>query len=574
MLINNFKRTFQQLNASERRKYLIISIFTLFSNVLEIVSIGSIPIYISFIFDPNLINKYLLTLNIDLYINVDNFENFAIFISIIVVLIFFVKNIFIAYLYYLNSKFIQNINIRIGNQIYSNNIFSPYLKYINKSPAELIRNHGVIRSFSGILGHYQRLFLEITLLILILFASLNIFFEITLLFLGIFVLFFLIFYNLFKNYLKRSGQKIQIYKKVELSLLENSFSAIKEIKIYLMENYFKKLFKNNYFKLNRIILINQLLQKLPKIFLELIAVVSIILITLHFLSSSLNDAEKISTISLFVIIAARLIPAFNGISVAMAQIKHNEPTIDIIQNELLNNNEINLDENKKIKAKNINNIKLCNLNFSFDRIKNLYFENINLDIIKGDHIGIHGVSGSGKTTLINLILGLIKPDIGEIYYNDTQSKNVIMHYYKFISYVPQDTILFNDTIKNNLTFNAEKIDYIKLNKVIKICKLDSFVDNLPLKIETNVGEKGLKISGGQKQRIGIARALYRNFDLLILDEATSSLNKDYENEILKEIFNLYNDKIIITISHDLDALKYCNKKINIRNNDKTQTSQI
>ncbi len=567
MLLKNFRRTFDQLNFREKRKYLIISIFSLFSNFLEIISIGSIPIYISFIFDPSLINKYLLIINISTDFNPDNYTNFTIFISIIVIFIFLLKNMFIAYLYYLNAAFVQNINIRIGNQIYSNNISSPYLKYLNKSPAELIRNHGIIRSFANILGHYQRLFLEITLLILIVVASLKIFFEITLIFLGIFVLFFLVFYSLFKNYLKRSGEKIQIYKKIELSLLENSFSAIKEIKIYLMENYFKNLFKKNYFKLNRIILINQLLQKLPKIFLELIAVTSIILITLYFLSSDLNDAEKISTISLFVIIAARLIPAFNGISVAVAQIKHTEPTIDIIQKELSNINEVDSGRNRKNISKNINKIKIFDLNFSFDGTKKLYSKNINFEMNKGDHLGIHGTSGSGKTTLINLIMGLIKTDIGGVYYNGDKSKDKIINYYEFISYVPQDTILFNDTVKNNITFNDEIIDFNKLNKIIKICKLDNFINNLPLKLETNVGEKGLKISGGQKQRIGIARALYRDFDLLILDEATSSLNKDYENEILREIHNLYDDRIIITISHDLNALKYCDKKFNISKNE-------
>ena len=567
MLLKNFKRTFQQLNIKEKKKYVIISILSLFSNFLEIISIGSIPIYISFIFDPSLINKYLLTINITADLNPDNFDNFPVFISIIVILIFLLKNMFIAYLYYLNSSFVQDINIRIGNQIYSNNIFSPYLKYLNKSPAELIRNHGTIRSFANILGHYQRLFLEITLLLLIVIASLKIFFEITLIFLGIFILFFFTFYFLFRNYLKRSGEKIQIYKKIELSLLENSFSAIKEIKIFLMENYFKNLFKKNYFKLNRIILINNLLQKLPKIFLELIAVTSIIVITLYFLSSDLNDAQKISTISLFVIIAARLIPAFNGISVAIAQIKHTEPTIDIVQNELSNINDMYLNRNKDKSDKNINNIKILDLNFSFDGKKKLYSQNINFELNKGDHLGIQGMSGSGKTTFINLIMGLIKTDFGGVYYNGDEFKNDIINYYEFISYVPQDTILFNDTIKNNLTFNDEKINFNKLDKIIKICKLDNFINNLPLKLETNVGEKGLKISGGQKQRIGIARALYRDFDLLILDEATSSLNKDYENEILSKIHNLYNDKIIITISHDLNALKYCNKKFNISKNE-------
>ena len=561
MLIKNFQRTFKLLNLKERRKYIVISILTFFSNFLELISIGSIPIYISFVFEPSLINKYLLKLNINSNFNVDNVENFPIIISAIIISIFLIKNIFIGYLYYLNAEFVQRVNVRIGNQIYSNNIFSPFLKYINKSPAELIRNHGEIRRFSNITGHYQRLFLEISLLVLILLASFKLFFEVTLFFLIVFILFFLAFYFSFKNFFKKSGEKIQIYKKIELSLLENSFSAIKEIKIYLMENYFQKLFQINYFKLNRVIFINQLLNKIPKIFLEIIAVICIALITIYFFSSKLSEIEKISSISLFVIIAIRLIPAFNGISVAMAQIKHSEPSINIIQEELSKKYEKNL-LNIKNNNNEINSIEISDLNFSYNNKSNLYAENINLKINKGDHVGINGSSGSGKTTLINVIIGLIKTKLGKIVYNQ-DSSNSIECYYKLISYVPQDTILFNDTIKNNLTFNDQKIDIDKLNKVIKICELETFINNLPLKMETNVGERGLKISGGQKQRIGIARAIYQNFDLLILDEATSSLNKDYEDKILREIYRLYDDRIIISISHDKDALKYCNKFLTI-----------
>ena len=228
-----------------------------------------------------------------------------------------------------------------------------------------------------------------------------------------------------------------------------------------------------------------------------------------------------------------------------------------------------LKKGKNSHEKNINTIELSGINFSYEGKENLYSENINIEIKKGDHIGINGTSGSGKTTLINMILGLIRPKLGKILYNNNDiSIYNIREYYELISFVPQDTILFNDTIKNNLTFNDENIDFDRLNKIIKLCKLENFIANLPNKIETNVGEKGLKISGGQKQRIGIARALYRNFDLLILDEATSSLNKDYEDDILEEISHLFKDKIIITISHDLNVLKYCNKKINIKNNEK------
>ena len=155
------KRTYQLLNNKEKRAFILISILTLFPNFLEIISIGSIPIFISFIFDPNLINKYFLFLDININFNANNSQNFALYLSIVVIFIFLIKNIFIGYLYYLNSKFVQNINIRIGNQIYSNNIFSSYLKYIEKSPAELIRNHTAIRGFANILAIIKDCFLRL-----------------------------------------------------------------------------------------------------------------------------------------------------------------------------------------------------------------------------------------------------------------------------------------------------------------------------------------------------------------------------------------------------------------------------
>ena len=412
MLFKNFRNILNTFDS--RKEKLYIFHFVVFSNFFEIISIGSIPIYISFIFDPSIIQKYLNKLDIEILYNYFERDFLIIYVSITLIGIFFIKNIIICSLYYFNLSFIQKLNIRIGNQIFLNNLSSPFLLYINKSPAELIRDHGAIRSFSNILGHYQRLFLELTLLCLILIASLNLFFKVTVLFLFIFLTCFLVFYFTFRNYLKSSGENIQKYKKKELSLLENSFTAIKEIKIYLKERLFLERFKKNYY-IKQNILFNQLLSKLPKIFLELIAVIVIVFVTYHFFNSNMSEAEKISSISLFVIIAVRLIPAFTGISIAISQIKHSEPTIDIVARNLLNSYK-NFNNDNLIPER-IDKINLENINFSFDGKNNLYSENINLSVKRGDHIGIRGTSGSGKTTLINILTGLIKPSTGQLIIN-------------------------------------------------------------------------------------------------------------------------------------------------------------
>ena len=156
--------------------------------------------------------------------------------------------------------------------------------------------------------------------------------------------------------------------------------------------------------------------------------------------------------------------------------------------------------------------------------------------------------------------------MGNIFINGVNISDKPNFFYNKISYIAQDTILFNDTIINNITFNAEVVNNEKLEKIIEICKLNKFIKSTPLGLKAEIGEKGLKISGGQKQRIGIARALYKDFDLLILDEATSALHEDYEKDILKSIYDLFEDKIIIIISHNIKNLENCNKVVEIENN--------
>lgn len=568
--LKNFLRIYKVLKKKEKITFLILLTFTFFVTFFELISLGSIPIYISLIFDSSLINEYLEKFELNYLISFASSKNFIYYSSLAVVGAFLIKNIFVTIFYYYNLKFINNLNLRLGSQIYQNNIYSDYLYHINRSSADLIRNHHEIIRFTGILGHYQRIFLEFSLLFFISFTTLKIYFEITIVFFILFSLFFIIYFNTFKKWITTAGKKIQIYNKIQYSILDNTFSGIKEIKFNLKENFFKKLFNDNYFKMNRVILLQTMLSKIPKISLELLAVSSIILISIFFYLNEGSQVSKITNLSFLSVIAIRLIPAFNSISVATTAIKYSEPSIDLIEKDLNNINFYSSSINKDIKFEQfsdvITSIKIENVSFSYGYQNDNIFTKINFRINKDDKIGITGKSGSGKTTLLNLITGLIYPKEGNIFFNQTNINNNTSIFYQKLSYVTQDPILFNDTITNNITFSSDKIDTIKLNKILKICKLDNFIKDFPLGLDTIVGEKGLKISGGQKQRIGIARALYKNFDVLILDEATSALNKDYEKEILKSIFDLYKDKIIIIVSHNSKNLEYCKKIIKIEKN--------
>ena len=240
-------------------------------------------------------------------------------------------------------------------------------------------------------------------------------------------------------------------------------------------------------------------------------------------------------------------------------------TVEVIY-ELINseNTDIDLESSKNIKKLNFQKkIRLVDLHFSYkDKI---ILENFNFEINKYDVVGIIGKSGSGKTTLVNILMGLLSPSKGKIEVDEIDISKNIKGWQKNLFLVQQDNYMFDDTIKKNiiLGLNEENINYDRYHESIQDAVLKDFINSLPEKDNTITGEDGIKISGGQKQRLSIARALYHNPEVLVLDEATSSLDLETENEILSSLNNIKGKKTIFIISHRESSLKLCNKIIRL-----------
>jgi ABC-type multidrug transport system fused ATPase/permease subunit len=312
------------------------------------------------------------------------------------------------------------------------------------------------------------------------------------------------------------------------------------------------------------------LATLPKLIIEWLLILSIVLFIGIVAFDGDNYSYLITTLGIFLAAAFRLMPSTTRLLNAFQGINFYRNVVKTLKEEILFFDNNNFSIKKSTGDLSFNKkIKIHNLSFKYpDKEKNI-LTNINFEINKKEKIGIMGESGSGKTTLINMILGLLQPNTGNIEVDGKEINSNLTKWHSYIGYVPQSTFLSDSSIKNNIAF-GENDEIIKKDNIydsIKNAGLEKFVKGLKNGIDTNVGELGEKISGGERQRIGIARSLYRNPSLLILDEFTSSLDNENEQLILTEIFEKISNITVILVSHRESTLKRCSRILRLKNNE-------
>ena len=280
-----------------------------------------------------------------------------------------------------------------------------------------------------------------------------------------------------------------------------------------------------------------------------------------------NEKEFIINLAVFAFAAQKLLPLVNTIFNSWASLKSYFYIIEDIHTLLNRNNEVN--SNITTKHKEIffkKDIIFKNVSFKYkDSPKNI-FNNLNIKLDYKTINGFIGRTGSGKSTFLDLLIGLLKPSSGKILIDGTELDiNNLNSWHQMISHVPQNSFILNSTLKDNIVLNnfGNNIDEERISKVCKEANIDKFLRDLPDGLNTIIGEKGLNLSGGQRQRITIARALYANKPILILDEATNALDYETEEQILNNINNNYSDKTILMVSHRVENLKFVDRIIDL-----------
>ena len=564
------------LGKKNTNKIIIFLFFNLIYFFLEFLSLASLPLYVSFIIDSNFIlNKFDFFFRSH-YFREIKFTSLLLILSILLTTIFFLKNLFLIFLTYFQNNFLKEIKVDLSEKFFSFYINSPYLYHVNKNPSKLSRNisdeiQGLYTYFFHLSGLLREGLTIIVIFIFLVFVN----FYITFLIFFFFLTVSFLYISLIKPFLNKKATENQNMRQVITQIIYESFGSIKDLKILNKENQIISFFNKNINIYEKNLLYITYFDKLPRIFLELFSVIIVCLICIFYLNLGQDYKVLIPTLSLFAISFMRFAPAFSSVTTSVYYMKLFEPTIDLIFLELKNienteiNNlkNINTDVTKLSNDLEKNSIFLNNITFSYPGSKLVPIKNITMNIEKGSIIGITGQTGAGKSTLFHLMLGLLTPQQGNIFYKGKDIFSDLSAWRKEIGYISQNIYLLDGSIKKNITFNffGENIDDIKLNYSIKVSGLEDRISKLKNGLDSEVGVDGLKFSGGEKQRIAIARAIYQNPNILFMDESTSALDEETEEVIISNLFNAFKDKTIIIIAHRQSTINRCNVVWNLKN---------
>ncbi len=567
-MISKIFSIINEINSKEKLKLIYIIFLNVISTILEVLSIGLIFPVIIFLVKPFkeiLQNKY-----VDFIVNKFNLESQIqlVFFSLLsIFLVFLIKTVFISYKTLLEGKFIFDLRANIASRLLSNYLKIPYINFTKKNSSVYIQNTiNVTNQFiETVILPLITLLPEIFVIFAIVVFLLAIELKATLFSIFIVLLPAYIFYRFFKNKIQIWGKLQQLNEKFSVFNLNQSLGSVKDIKVYKAEEFFINKFKYFAQLSAGYVAKAHVLRILSRHYLELVAIVG--LITFIFISLSGNDfVDIIPVLGIFFASIIRLLPSANRIILALQLLRYGKEHTRILENEL----KLKIVDFKGKKTKNLRfkkYIKFLNVSFGYNS-NNKIFENLSLNIKKNSITGITGVTGSGKSTFINLLLGLYTPKKGKILIDSTELKFNFKNWIDKVSYVSQSIVLLDDTIARNVAFavQSEKIDLKKVKESCEIAELKKFVENSPKKYNTIVGENGTNLSGGQIQRIGLARALYKqNSELMILDEATSSLDLVTEKKIVNKLKKFKKNKTIVIISHRKKILEICENIYELKN---------
>ena len=559
-----FKKAWLLLNDKQKKYAFFIFVLMFIAVFLEALSIGVILPLLSILLKGDVDSSIFSHLFV---FGNPTGENLIYIGLLITLIIFLVKNLILTFNLWHQTKFLQKINLELTSKLFRYYLKSDYIFFLQKNSAHLYRNlTAIVASFVSYVNKYMILLSEIIIFIGIAFVLFYVDFWGTIVVLfSVSVVAFLIYILTRKRIIFFGNERNIVGGELNKHLLQGMNSA-KDVKILDREEDLIYQVDKNLFKMTRLLHIIQFIQGLPRFSFEVLMVFAFSTLVVTMIIAKRDMVDIILYLGVFAAASYRIVPSVARILSSFQTIKYMEPSVDLLLKEFDSKDNSYVKKKYQPKTPSLplkfqNEISLTNLSFSYPAKREFSLSQISMTIKKGDFIGIIGETGGGKSTLINLFIGLLKPSEGKVEVDELDINSNLPEWHKKIGYVPQSVYLIDDTIRKNIAFGLleNNIDNDLVKQAVEKASLKRFIDSLPNGLETIVGEKGIRLSGGQQQRIGIARALYRDPEILILDEATSSVDQKTEKKIMDCIRLLKRKKTLIIITHRLITVKNCDK---------------
>lgn len=556
---NFLSKLFVLLDKKEKRGLFFLALLMTLNALTEALGVASVAPLIAVITDPNSVEKISALKAVYDYFKFEDTKSFSVFLGGCVLAIVLINNAIALLANYLALRYSNNREASIGRNLLKTYLYQPYLFFLNRHSAELLRNvfNEIAYISSNIISRSLMLFSKgiSALAILIMIFIID---PMTTLIIGaILGGAYTIIYLLIKTPLYKMGNDYVSLTEEKLKTITESVKLIKDIKMQSAENMFLHRFDHVASRYSAVRTKSDFLGLAPRYVIEIFAVAALVIAIVYLLLSRENSSDILPLLGVYAFAGFRLIPAMQQVFHSLSKIQFSARSLELISSEVLKYGPVaTINCNRTIcDIPFKHSFGLKNVNFSYtDNLQTI--NDVSLYIKKGEYVGFVGKSGEGKSTIIDLLVGLIPPDSGSVFVDDNTLTDELRESLKqHIAYTSQSPYLLDETIDMNITLepnlgNRDDQNLLLAKKVACVNFMENYTSE-------TLGENGQRLSGGQKQRIGIARAIYQNKPILILDEATSALDSDTEQKILNELSKL--GKTTVMISHRVETLRLCDK---------------
>ena len=566
--MNTQKKIWHLLTSEQRRATIALLGFMIIGMVLETMGVGLVIPALALMTQSDIAIKYPELQPFVSSLGNPSHEQLVVYGMLVLVSVYTVKALFLSFLTWIQMKFVFNVQADLSQKLFFGYLHQPYTFHLQRNSAQLIRNVVAETNLFTHSGLKSGMIILTEFLVLLGISSLLLIVEPfgTLLVVCVLGMAGWTFYVYTRGYIFRWGKARQFHEGLRIQYLQEGLGGVKDVKLRGRENKFLSQYQLHNTGSARVGQYKSTMQVLPRIWLELFAIIGLAVLVLSMIWQGKALETVLPTLGLFAAAAFRLIPSVNRILSAIQSVRFTLPVIDTLYSECKY-----FDENKSSQDGVVFPLERCisleKVNFSYPSTNNMALSELNMSIAKGASVGFIGGSGAGKSTLVDIILGLLAPTSGVVKVDGTDIQTNTRSWQDQIGYVPQSIFLTDDSLRRNIAFGLsdDVIDEDAIDLAVHAAQLEDFVKELPQGMDTVVGERGVRLSGGQRQRIGIARALYHDPQVLVLDEATSSLDTATERDVMNAVNVFHGNKTLIIVAHRLTTVEHCDRLYRLEN---------